>query len=390
MFKTNPWVWKGEQVFKGLTSMPWQFASLRGRKHALPESRRLSLRLPCVRAGICAGVWTLAASLLGQSLLHAQSPPLQRFEYAEPHMGMPIRMILYASGGEAANAAARQAYDEIRAVDQACTDYDDESELMRLCASAPHAQAVPASDILFGCLLQATEFSKASAGAFDVTVGPYVQQWKKSRRTKKLPTPELLQQLKESVGYQSVELDEKSQSLRLMRPGTKITLGGIAAGFAVDRGLAKLKAIGIASAMIDASGDIGVLDPPPGEVGWRIDLSRPGTITSPPEYAVLRNTAITTSGDLTQNVQIDGITYSHIVDPRTGLGVTHRSLVTVIAPNCTQADALATTFSVLGGQNMTQVLKHYPDAQVRVSKPGNEGQVETLETEGFSAYLVQQ
>jgi thiamine biosynthesis lipoprotein len=127
----------------------------------------------------------------------------------------------------------------------------------------------------------------------------------------------------------------------------RLDLGGIGMGYAADRALEVLERHGIAAAMIDASGDVLVSGPPPGTAGWRIAVAPLGPGDAAGQL-VLVHTAVTTSGDAFQAVEIDGRRYSHIVDPRTGIGVAGPAAVTVVARDCATADAVATAASVLG------------------------------------------
>ena len=153
----------------------------------------------------------------------------------------------------------------------------------------------------------------------------------------------------------------------------RLDLGGIGMGYAIDRALTVLQQRQITVAMIDASGDIGVIGQPPGTTGWRIEIDPLGRRESglagkkvpPPLVLTLTNAAITTSGDAFQAVEIEGVRYSHIVDPRTGLGVIGSTGVTVIAADATTADALATTLSVLGPEAGLPLVEATPTAAAR-------------------------
>jgi thiamine biosynthesis lipoprotein len=114
--------------------------------------------------------------------------------------------------------------------------------------------------------------------------------------------------------------------------------------------------------MIDASGDIGVSEPPPGASGWRIGIAPLDAKAPPSRYLLLRNAAVTTSGDAFQFVEIADERYSHIVDPSTGLGLSHRSSVTVVAGDCMAADSLATAACVLGPKQGMELIEKTPGA----------------------------
>ena len=177
--------------------------------------------------------------------------------------------------------------------------------------------------------------------------GPLVQLWRRARRQKELPRPELLKRALTATGYQALELDFERKTARLTKPNMRLDLGGIGMGYAVDEALKVLAMRGIRSAMVDASGDIGVSEAPPGRMGWVIGIL-PDQSGKPTRFVSLVNGALTTSSDAVQHVEIDGVRYSHIVNPKTGLGLTDRSAATVIARDCTTADSYATAASVLG------------------------------------------
>ena len=129
----------------------------------------------------------------------------------------------------------------------------------------------------------------------------------------------------------------------------QLDLGGIAKGYAADAGLAVLKSHGVTRALVAASGDIAAGDPPPGQRGWRVGIGAlEGTDNRLAKTILLQNGAVSTSGDAEQFVEIEGRRYSHIVDPRTGIGLTERLQVTVIAQRASDTDRFATAVSVLG------------------------------------------
>jgi thiamine biosynthesis lipoprotein len=200
---------------------------------------------------------------------------------------------------------------------------------------------------LFRVLLCSQELAAKTGGAFDVTCGPVVRLWRRARRTGEAPDQTRLAEALELVGHDKLRLDPKARSVALAKPGMQLDLGGIGKGFAADEALAELRRFGVRSALVAAGGDIAVGDPPPGERGWRISIAPLAPDGASPQL-LLRDAGVSTSGDAEQFVEIDGVRYSHIVDPRTGLGVRGQSRVTVVAPDATTSDGLATAISVLG------------------------------------------
>ncbi len=322
--------------------------------------------------------------LSDSSTVQAADSSLARFESTQPRMGVPFTIILYAPDKTTANGAFDAAFARIAELNAALSDYDPQSELSRLSRTAPAARGVLLSDELWRVLAASQDFAAKTGGAFDVTVGPYVRLWRRSRRQRELPTAERLAEARAAVGYQKLRLDPLHRTAQLLAPNMRLDLGGIAKGYAVDEALAVLRKRGIARALIDASGDVGVGDPPPGKEGWTIAVIPLSAEGMPSREIQLANAAVATSGDAFQFVEIDGQRYSHIVDPRTGLGLADRSGVTVIAGDCLTADSLATAVSVLGVTAGMELVEATPGvAAFIVLATGNRTAPQTFATSRF-------
>lgn len=278
-------------------------------------------------------------------------------------MGVQARIVLYAPDSVRAERAASAAFARIATLDDILSNYRPTSELMRLSA-ASGGPPVRVSSELFTILSRAQQLATISDGAFDITVGPYAKLWRNARLAGRLPNPELLEKAAIRVGWEKVRLDPGRRTVQLLVPDMELDPGGIAKGYAGDQALAVMRSHGIRSALIEFGGDIVAGDPPPGEPGWliRIENALPGK-----ETIQLSNQAISSSGDTVQYVEIDGTRYSHIVDPRTGLGLTDRIAVTIIAPNGLTSDGLSTMVSVLGPDRSLPLLRrHFPQARAFV------------------------
>ena len=266
----------------------------------------------------------------------------ERFEAAEPHMGTVVRITVYAAD----DSAIKPAFARIAELDRKLSDYKADSELNTVCRTA-HDRAMPVSTDLYRVLEAAQHLSELSDGAFDVTVGPVTHLWRKG----KLADRETLAR----VGSRNIELLRGTVYLKL--PGMQLDLGAIAKGYAADEALAVLRAHGVKRALVAVSGDIAAGDPPPGKKGWTIKVEPGG------REVLLRNAAISTSGDDEQFIDVGGVHYSHVIDPKTGLGLTSHAAVTVIAKRGLEADPLSTTLSILGEQRGRAMLaKYYPRA----------------------------
>ncbi len=331
--------------------------------------------------------WGVVLALSGAAVAAGVDAELERFQSTQIEMGVPFKIILYAPDKATAKGAFQAAFSRIADLNAALSDYDTNSELSRLSATAPSAQGVPLSVDLWRVLKRSQALAVETDGAFDVTVGPYVRLWRRARRQQEMPSPERLDEARAAVGYRHLELDAERRTARLLVPNMRLDLGGIAMGYAVDEAMNVLRELGIERALIDASGDILVSDPPPGKAGWTIGVVPLAADGTPSRDIVLAQASVTTSGDAFQHVIIDGKRYSHIVDPHTGLGLTEPSGVTVIAKDCMTADSLATAVSVLGPKAGLALVESTPSAAAFIVR-NDEGRIETFESTEFKRYLV--
>ncbi len=301
-------------------------------------------------------------------------------------MGTLFRITLYAPDESGAQAAAQSAFRRVADLEQIMSDYQADSELMRLC-DQPFGIPVPVSADLLEVLERAQEFSALSDGAFDVTVGPYVRLWRFARKRKVLPTQTEIANARAAVGWKKLRLDPRRRTVTLLAPNMRLDLGGIAKGYASDQALQVLKAKGIGRALVAASGDIAIGEAPPGQRGWKIRISEIGARPNKVAHALLlRNAAISTSGDTEQYIEIAGVRYSHIVNPATGLGLTNRIQVTIVAPQATITDGLATAVSVLGPRRGLALVDSLPHtAALILTKDG--GNTRSFTSHGFKTIL---
>jgi thiamine biosynthesis lipoprotein len=286
---------------------------------------------------------------------------LTRFEYSKIYMGVRTRLVVYATDESAAVNACRAAFDRVGLVEDAASDYRPLSEVMQLCGSAT-TRPVRLSEDLFTLLSEGQKLAKLSDGAFDVTVGPYVTLWRKARQEKQLPSAQAIEEAGKRVGWRKLSIDPEEKTARLAVSGMKLDLGGIAKGYAGDCALQTLREHGIGSALFEAGGDIVVSDSPPGTQGWKVELV--DASSDMPQTLELHNCAVSTSGDTQQFVEIGGKHYSHVVDPRTGIGLTSRAMATVVAPKGIWSDALSKPATMLSTAEMDAVLKEYPGVRV--------------------------
>jgi thiamine biosynthesis lipoprotein len=124
----------------------------------------------------------------------------------------------------------------------------------------------------------------------------------------------------------------------------RLDLGAIAKGYAADEALAVLKARGLPRALVTLGGEVAAGSPPPGQDGWTVAVET----LQPQPPLLIRDAAVSTSGDAEQYLELGGVRYSHVLDPRSGQPVPGRRCVTVVAERAIDADAWATALLVLG------------------------------------------
>ncbi|MCA9219943.1 MAG: FAD:protein FMN transferase [Planctomycetales bacterium] len=313
---------------------------------------------------------------------------LSRFEATETHMGTQVTITLYAQDEPAAQRGFAAAFARVAAVDRAMSDYSLESEVSRLSAASPTPEPVPVGDDLWRVLSASRQWSERTDGAFDVTIGPVSRLWRRARRQKSLPPEKPFAEARAAVGYEALRLDAATQSASLTRPNMRIDLGGIAKGYAVDAALAALRDAGINRALVNAGGDLAATDPPPDESFWAVGVRALRRDGPPTHFIRLNNNAVATSGDAWQYVEIDGVRYSHIIDPHTGLGLTHRSGVTIIAPDCMTADAAASAVSVLGPKKGAALILSHDKLEGMIATVEND-QPHIWKSSGFDRLQVE-
>jgi thiamine biosynthesis lipoprotein len=321
-------------------------------------------------------------------MLPSEASDLRRFEFREPHMGTTVRIVLYALSPADAEAAARKAFTRVAELNRIMSDYDPESELSRLCAANRRAIAAPVkvSPELFFVLKTGQEIAQRSDGAFDMSIGPLVQLWRISRRTQRLPDEKTLAEAKSRVGYEKLILNENERTVQFRVPGMQLDLGGIAKGYTADEILNTLRSLGIRHALAAVGGDIAVGDPPPDAPAWRIDIAPISGGQATYRLHLVRS-AVSTSGDKEQFVEIQGVRYSHVVDPKTGLGQTGRRSVTVIAPRGILADSMTKAVALLDIEKAMKLVEATPAVATLVVVRTEAGE-KSFESTRFKNYLM--
>jgi thiamine biosynthesis lipoprotein len=275
----------------------------------------------------------------------------------EAIMGTRISVQLWHQDKDQGEAAIKAVMEEFRRLDKKLSPYIELSELAkvnRLAASEP----VVISEEFYRLLETSLEYAELTGGAFDITFASIGHQYDYRKRIK--PTDSLINQALPLIDYRKIQLDAAKGTVFFEKPGVRIDLGGIAKGYAVDRGIQLLQQRDIAHALISAGGDSRLLGDHRGRP-WHIGIQAPRDKTRMAAMLPLADTAISTSGDYERFFEHDGIRYHHIISPKTGRSTDTLQSVTIIGPNATRTDALSTSVFVLGAEKGMALINRLKD-----------------------------
>ena len=291
----------------------------------------------------------------------SSAPSPQRLEITRTMMGTWVRVIAYGEPREAVSRALQAAFARMEELARRLSRFEPASDVSRI-NRAPAGAPVAVGEDTWRVLRAAQEAFERTGGVFDVTVGPLVLLWGGAAERGRLPGEEELAQARARVGFDKVRLLPQGRRVLLGEPGMALDLGGVAKGYIVDEAVETLRSQGITSALVDAGGDIRVLGPRGDGEPWRTAVRNPATEDGLPFPAVLAvvDRAVVTSGNYARYVEIAGRRYTHIIDPRTGWPETEVTSATVVGPDATSADALATALAVLGARRGLQLVESLP------------------------------
>jgi thiamine biosynthesis lipoprotein len=311
----------------------------------------------------------------------ASHPVSQLYSFKSRHMGVDFRIDLFAADSKKAQFAANAAFARVAKIDSVMSDYKVESELSQLSRSSGSGNSVQVSQELWKVLNKAKKIHRLSIGAFDITSGPSVILWRRACFFKTLPPSRSLARAREKCGMNHLLFKPEMRSLTLKPKGMRLDLGGIAKGYAADEALKTLHSLGIKHALVDGSGDMAMTIHPRNQ--WKIFISDKEDQAD--QFIHMQNGAVATSGDSYQFIEIKNKRYSHIIDPRTGIGVTNRCRVTIIAPDAMTADSLASAVTVMGPKQGLKLIESLPDVEALIVTSGK-----TYQSTNFPSLIKKQ
>jgi FAD:protein FMN transferase len=209
---------------------------------------------------------------------------------------------------------------------------------------------VAVSPELFRLLSDCLEYSRASEGSFDLTVGPLMRAWGFFGGDRRVPSSEQIHDALERIGYRHIQLNAQNRTVRFDRPGIEIDPGGVGKGYAVDRMAEILRERGFRNALVAASGSsiFGLGTPPEEPRGWPVSIADPRDHQKNVAEVFLKDQSLSTSGTYEKSFRSGGHRYSHIMDPRTGVPAETSVQVTVITPRTIDSEVWAKPYFIQG------------------------------------------
>jgi len=309
-----------------------------------------------------------AAAIVATLLAAALAPPARAewFKRVDDGiMGTRIVVELWSEQPTAGEHAIDAVLAEMRHIDAAMSTYKPDSEVSRVNAEAArHPVKIGAE--LFGLLQTALEYSRITDGAFDITYASVGFMY--DFRARHHPDDQQIAAALPAVNYHHLVLDRATRSVRFTQAGVRIDLGGIAKGYAVDRGIEILQRLDIRHALVSAGGDSRIIGDRFGKP-WIVGIRHPDRKDEVIARIPLVDTAISTSGDYERYFDERGVRYHHIIDPRTGHSASAVRSATVLAPTATRTDGLSKTAFVLGAEAALRIYARLGDVEAILVRP---------------------
>ncbi len=271
-----------------------------------------------------------------------------------------------------ANAAIDNALSKIKYLESLASVYDKNSYVTKINENAGLSPIKVPEELLY-IIKDSIKISELTNGAFDITFESFLKIWKIFQNDSKLPSEDEISESKKFVDYRKIEINESDSTIFLKDKGMEIGLGAIAKGAAVDMASAEIRKLGFKNFIVDAGGDLFVsgYKNPVKKEKWIIGIKNPRKTNEFIQKLSVSDKAVVTSGDYERKVVINGKTFCHIFDPRTGKPSNKSISVTVVADKCLYADALATGFFVLGYKDSQKTLNEIKNAEFFIISPDN-------------------
>jgi thiamine biosynthesis lipoprotein len=271
----------------------------------------------------------------------------QSFKQTMNLMGCRFDITVVANDEASGNHYIELAVQEIKRIEMMISSWDSDSQTSAINENAG-VRPVQVDKELFDLIGRAIKISELTSGAFDISYASMDRIWKYDGSMTDLPSKEEIHQSVEKVGYQNIILDKENTTVFLKLKGMRIGFGAIGKGYAADKARALLESKGVKAGIINASGDLNAWGLQPNGKDWMVAITNPLNKAKAFAWLPVVNSAVVTSGNYEKFVLLNGVRYSHIIDPRTGYPAKGLVSVSIFTQSAELADALATAIFVMG------------------------------------------
>lgn len=286
-------------------------------------------------------------------------------------MGSRFEITVVAADSTTANTHIETAIGEIKRIEKLISSWDQNSQTSEVNRNAG-IKPVKVDTELLSLIERALGLSQLTDGAFDISYASMDRIWKFDGSMKQMPAKEAITNSVTKVGYENIIIDKTASTVFLKKEGMKIGFGAIGKGYAADKAKQLLKANGVTSGIINASGDMNTWGKQPNGNDWKVAITNPMNKDKAIALLPIHDAAVVTSGNYEKYVEFDGKRYTHIIDPRTGYPSSGIISVTVFAPMAELADALATSVFVMGKEVGLDRINQMPNIEcIIIDDKGN-------------------
>jgi thiamine biosynthesis lipoprotein len=275
-------------------------------------------------------------------------------------MGNHFEISVVANNESWANEKIELGVQEIKRIEKLLTTFSEDSET-NLINNNAGVQPVKVSSEIILLIERALRISAVTQGAFDISYGSVDKSlWNFDTTMKSLPSREVAKQSVRLINYKNIIIDKEASTVYLKEKGMRIGFGGIGKGYAAEQAKNIMCNSGVVSGVVNASGDLTTWGSMPNGEKWTIGIVHPEMADKVFSYMNVSGLSVATSGNYEKYIMIDGVKYSHTINPKTGLPVTGIKSVTIVSTNAEVADAMATPVMIMGieaGLNMINQIK---------------------------------
>lgn len=302
-------------------------------------------------------------ALVAASACAREAPPVPRLvERSRVAMGSQLKLAAWTADETKTVDTFEHVFREFDRLENLLSVWRDDSDVVRINKNAG-VSPVPVSHDTIAVLREAAEASALTRGKFDITFGALSDIWRFDHdQDNVVPDRQLIETRLPRIDYRAVQIDGTAKTAFITRPNTRVHLGGIGKGYAIDRAIALMAERGLTDFLIQSGGDLYVRGTNNG-TPWKLGIADPRGAHEPFATLQITNGTFSTSGDYERFFIKDGVRYHHLIDPDFGEPATGCRSVTIVTDRAVLADALSTGVFILGPDEGMKLIEQLPDVE---------------------------